>query len=289
MSRYLSWLANSVLFVLSCFFVAETANTVFASVLTPRPDGPTATAAPQPAGRSWTDRQVILSRNLFNASLLAPAAPAPPENEELEATRLPLVLLGTAAAARPELSVAAIADKQSGETRIVRVQDEIKPQVTVLRIERRRIVISENGAPRELALEESNEGIRVSTTRAVPRARAERLASARRVREVPSIERENVEKMVRNPAALFAQGRVLPHFEDGEFIGVQVSDIKPGSIYEEVGIQDGDVIVELNGIAIDGPEQSAKVLAEFARSSEFTIVVENGDSTRTLNVTIPDE
>ena len=33
MGRYLSWLANGALFVLSCFFVANTANTVFASLL----------------------------------------------------------------------------------------------------------------------------------------------------------------------------------------------------------------------------------------------------------------
>ena len=154
MGRTLSWLANTALFVLCCFFVADTANAVFATLLTLTPVEAATTGAPTlPSHRSWSDRQVILSRNLFNASILAPATLVDLLEEDLEATRLPLKLRATAAASDPELSVAVVEMLDSGKTRLVRVGEELGTNAPVLRIERRRIVLSENGAPRELVLE----------------------------------------------------------------------------------------------------------------------------------------
>ena len=99
MGQYLSWLANSVLFVLCCYMVADTTNEVFAALLTPEPAEVSApSVGSAPLQRSWSDREVILTRNLFNASLLAPPRPTEPEappEEDLAATQLPLRLLGT--------------------------------------------------------------------------------------------------------------------------------------------------------------------------------------------------
>ena len=75
-------------------------------------------------------------------------------SEELEATKLPLTLLGTAAATDEIYSWAAITDRDSSKTKIVRVGDEVRPTATVMRIERRRVVLDENGLPRELVLKE---------------------------------------------------------------------------------------------------------------------------------------
>ncbi len=98
MGQYLSWLANSVLFVLCCYLVADAANEVFAALLTPTAENVARGSAPTArAPRSWADREIILKRNLFNASLLAPALDDEEPIEDLEATRLPLRLLGTAA------------------------------------------------------------------------------------------------------------------------------------------------------------------------------------------------
>ena len=77
MGRYLSWAANSLLFVLCCYLVADTANeVVFAALLTPRAENSVGGGAPPaPVRREWSDRDVILKRNLFNASMLEPVAP----------------------------------------------------------------------------------------------------------------------------------------------------------------------------------------------------------------------
>jgi general secretion pathway protein C len=71
-------------------------------------------------------------------------------------------------------------------------------------------------------------------------------------------------------------------------VGVQVSAIKPGSLFEKMGIQEGEVITELNGIRIDSPEQSAKILLELTRSQDFTIQVEGAGGSRSLTAALPE-
>jgi hypothetical protein len=159
MGRYLSWIANSVLFILCCYLLANVANEVFAAILTPSPVEATKSPAPGPVQRhAWSERKVILDRNLFNASLLAPVAPVVVEEpeEDLAETKLPLRLLGTAAVLPPELSWAAVEDEAERRTVIVRVNDSLR-DASVQRIERRRIVLREGGALRELTLDEEDD------------------------------------------------------------------------------------------------------------------------------------
>jgi general secretion pathway protein C len=291
MGQYLSWLANSVLFVLCCYLVADAANDVFAALLTPTAEDITRGSAPTArARRAWSDREIILKRNLFNASLLAPAVPVEEPPEDLEATRLPLRLLGTAAAMPADFSWAAVEDEEAQRTVIVRVSDAIH-KATVQRIERRRIVLSEKGVLRELVLDDdesasprpgprarmarrSPRGRPGARTPKPPRERVEKLAEDRF-----QMEREDVDDMMRNPSNLFSQARILPKYEEGEMVGLQINAIKPGSFFEEVGIQSGDVVTKLNGVAIDSPQESAKILAEFSQADQFTIEVEKSDGT----------
>lgn len=312
MGQYLSWFTNTVLFVLCCYLVADTANEVFAALLTPTAED--ATRAPAPTVRArgaWADREIILKRNLFNASLLAPPAPVAEPVEELEATRLPLNLLGTAASTPAEFSWAAVEDKEERRTIIVRVNDQIQ-KATVKRIERRRIVLSENGVLRELTLDDDDAvGLRPTpgkrgrgplARRSRPKRNPRAARNARTARTAPTaptaeatsaarkqlqklaedrfqMERDDVGDMMRNPADLFSQARILPKFEEGEMTGLQINAIKPGSLFEEVGIQNGDVITKLNGVAIDTPEESAKILTEFSQAEEFTVDVKRSDGT----------
>jgi S1-C subfamily serine protease len=90
---------------------------------------------------------------------------------------------------------------------------------------------------------------------------------------------------IRNPATLFSQARILPKYVDGQMVGVQLNAIKPGSLFHEIGIKDGDVIKELNGIKIDSPEQSAKILLEFVDAKSFNVVVDRDDQGGTQTFT----
>jgi general secretion pathway protein C len=283
MARYVSWFANLSLGALACFLLAQTINTVVAASLSPSPvgieasqaEGATEAGAPR-------DPQIILSRNLFNASTLSPEAGAlPAEEEDLEATQLPLTLLGTAASEVPELSWAAIEDRESQQTLVLRIGDGVRNQAQVRRIERKRIVLEERGTLRELALAEV-EGVAASPRASLP-------VSARSRPRGPRVTPQAAPpaESPRSPAQLFSEARILPKYEAGEMVGVQLSAIKPGSLFEKMGIKDGDTITALNGIRIDSPEQSSKILLELTSADAFTIEVNNDGGTQTLSYTLP--
>jgi general secretion pathway protein C len=277
-------------------------------VLSPSPTEQAAPrATPPPSRRSWSEREIILTRNLFNASVLAPTQPVIVEepDENLEATKLPLTLLGTVAAADPSNAWATIEDLDDRKTLVVRVNDEVKSNAKVERIERRRVVLRENGKLRELALSDEDSTIAARPKRAVTRSRTpttsrrrssarNRSASAQRIRKLAEnryeVPREELEKTMRNPTALFSQAQIQPRYDGGEMVGMQINAIKPGSLFEEIGINSGDVITELNGISINSPEESARILAEFSEADQFTVVVEDDSGEpRTLNFTMPEE
>jgi general secretion pathway protein C len=228
---------------------------------------------------------MILSRNLFKSSTLESAVSVEPV-EDIEPTQLPLTLLGTAAAENPRLAWAAIEDLDKRETVVVGIGDRVAGKAAVQRIERRRVVLLENGSPRELTLDSDEERPAPRTTaRARPsRSRASRrgAARARPGDERPAAARRQPNDALRDPANIFSQARILPKWEDGEMLGVELAAIKNGSLLQDAGFQNGDIIVEMNGIAVDSPEQSAKILKEFTTARGIRATVNR----RGRNVTV---
>ncbi len=276
MSRNAIWLANGVLVVLCCFLTARIATEVAAGLLVPT--AAQASVAPPsapPSQRGWHQRQVVITRNLFNTGSLEPQA-APSDSEvPLEKTALNLRLLATVAGTEQN-SWAAVEDLDARQVTVVRVDDRLKDRAEVVGIERRRIVLRNGGRLEELALdpEEGPPVARQRTARRSPRA-ARGNSRSSRVQQLAenrfSVSRSDVQSVANNPAALFSQARILPKYEDGQMTGVQLNAIKPGSLFEEIGIQNGDVIVELNGIKIENQQDSAAVLRELTQAQEFNV------------------
>jgi len=284
MRRWVIRSANAVLFVVGCFLTAYTITSVLAEVAVPT-EAEIAPVLPvvHDAGRSWSEREAILERNLFGARLAGEQGEGPPSPEDLVAveTKLPLELLGTVASELESLSNAAIMDRGSRKHQVVFVGDTLEghPKVRVVGI-RRATVFLQNGAKRErLDLHEEGEQARSPTP---PRARSRRTAARskadgrRRNSIADRIEQLQKQAGGRTTASLYSQARIVPEWSEGEMVGVRLNQVKPGSLYEKLGIESGDVITALNGIAIDSPQASSRLLSEFTQAEEFTIELQDG-------------
>lgn len=293
MRRAAIGLANAGLLVLCGLLAARLVSEIAASAPPGGPE-PGPVSAPQAAGgpASWESREVILERNLFRVSTLLPPTPepTPPEDESYAATKLKLVLLGTVAAGDAANSWAAVEDQEAREQVVVRVGDTVQGKARVERIDRRRIVLRNQGHLEELALEEDpDSGPSRPVARRAPR-RNPRLAESqenlkRRRKELQEQRRQRREKRqaaaetaADSPASLFSQARILPRYENGEIVGVRVNAIKAGSVFQDIGLSNGDTITEVNGVPISGPEQSVEALRQFAEGQtlELKVLAEDG-------------
>jgi len=71
----------------------------------------------------------------------------------------------------------------------------------------------------------------------------------------------------RTAVRLYGNAKVRPlyNLQDDAIAGVQISNIAPGSFWEELGVEDGDIILELNGEVIDTPAASVNLMNQFSR------------------------
>jgi general secretion pathway protein C len=107
---------------------------------------------------------------------------------------------------------------------------------------------------------------------AVTRAAERRQARLQRLSENSfEMPPEDVQAVMNNPAELLSQARILPKYEEGQMRGVQISQIKPGSVYEQVGLQEGDLVNTIDGAAIESPQQTADFFTKFTSGAAVTV------------------
>jgi general secretion pathway protein C len=235
------------------------------------------------------DRQVILDRNLFQVSTLMSAAPIAvepaPETEVVVATRLPLRLLGTVATADVAPSLAAVEDQRNHKQLVVRAGDPLLDAATVLRIERRRIVIQNGDLREELALDDAEEQGREHARLVPGAATSEAAAAAMRARiqalSETTFAEEPVENALDDPRSL--ETRIAPRVEHGQVTGVELSAIERGSIFDTLGIREGDTVTQVNGVVATNQRDSIALLRELTEASDLQVnVVGTDGAVRTL-------
>jgi len=281
--------ANAALFTLGCFLAARIFVAILAEVLLPeRAEAVVVRATGDVGEKSWADTQVILSRNLFGAQISG-AAIDTPKVDTLEAveTKLPLELLGTVAGEDSSVSSAAIQDLGTRKHQVVYEGDalEAHPNYRVERIGRGVVYLRGPDKLEKLLLKEEENGSGVSVAEAPRRGR--RAARARGT--VPPVATDSVADRLaeiqgqdggRTTAALYSQARIIPKWEDGRMVGVQLNQVKAGSLYDKIGLRSGDVVTTLNGIAIDSPQAISRLLSEFAQAEEIDLTMADGRTIR---------
>jgi type II secretion system protein C len=97
--------------------------------------------------------------------------------------------------------------------------------------------------------------------------------------------RDNIVK--NDLAKILMQATAEPFIgEDGQIAGFQVSQIDKGSIYDKSGIQDGDVITNINGNPLNNVPQTIKLLKNLKAESNFEVQLERNGSPLTLTIDV---
>ena len=71
--------------------------------------------------------------------------------------------------------------------------------------------------------------------------------------------------------------RALPVLQNGTSNGFRLSEIQPGSIFEQIGLQDGDVLTAVSGQQLNDPARAMQMLSTLQTRSDVTLnVLRNG-------------
>jgi general secretion pathway protein C len=241
------------------------------------PPAAAATTAPVAvAPATLADWDVIVERDVFNAGG-ASAAPARTEG---------LRLWGVGLEGRDAWAV--IGDARSGRQELYRVGDAVGG-ARLAAIEWDRVTLARAGGESvlELTPPAAHDPDAGDDAPAEPAAVRPVAASAdegiRRTSENAFIvDRREIAGAVDNMSGLLTQLRAVGEVRDGRPAGFRLFQIKGGSLFARLGLQDGDVVQRVNGTAVAEPAALLAFLSRLGKEPRVALDIVRGDTPRTL-------
>jgi general secretion pathway protein C len=101
-----------------------------------------------------------------------------------------------------------------------------------------------------------------------------------------TVPRGEIDKTLSNLNDVAMQARIVPAFKDGQSEGFKLFSIRPDSIYTKIGVQNGDVIKQINGYDLNSPEKALEIYSKLKEASRIDIVIDRNGSTLHKSYTI---
>jgi general secretion pathway protein C len=101
-----------------------------------------------------------------------------------------------------------------------------------------------------------------------------------------TIERALVDKALANTAALASMARLVPSVRDGKPNGFKVYAVRKGSLFDRLGMQNGDTLKAINNNEMSTPDQALGLYTKLRTASHLDLQVERRGETVNLDYTI---
>lgn len=220
--------------------------------------------------QSLDSYSVIFERNLFGSTRGA-TEERHINVDELESTKLNLVLMGTVSG-MGELDRAVIEDKDHRSQEIFRVGDTVA-SATVVRIMRGMVVLNVEGRDEILAME-------VGTDKDIAEGGPERTTSGTGSPVV--VKKGEIDEALKDMNQILTQARIRPYFSAGKSEGFIISRIKKGSIFQKMGMQNGDIIQGVDNQPIKSPDEILKLYNDLKSGSSIHLNIKRKGEEQSL-------
>lgn len=293
---------NLVLLTLAAYSASSITNTVIAARLIPPPEVELSPAPPPvqvEAARSASVYKSIPGRDIFNPAPQK-VVEAPPMPKDLT-----VKLLGVAVHDDPSSSYCVIEDQKQRKQGVYRVGATLEgTDAQVQSIEWGRVILLRDGRQEVVEIESPQSGpssssglsSRTDSSRAASSGSSPSSSSPSgpassgaedRIRLVGEkqyeIDRAEVDDTFENLSQVFTQVRAVPHFEGGKATGFRLFQIRQGSLFEKIGLKNGDVIQKINGQELSDPSRALSMLQELRGESELTVELVRNRQPQTLS------
>lgn len=188
-------------------------------------------------------------------------------------------IIGTIVLSDPRHSVATI-QRGSQETQAIQQGDQVQGLGEVFEIRQHRICFlppSGNGVQYvEMPEEPLRFGQPIAASAPISQSSAPKRSPIRGIEQINEnefdVSRNTLNQYLNDPNILF-QAHAVPHRVDGAIEGFKVLSIQPGSVYEGLGVQVGDIIKGINGEPMDSMAKAQEAFMALRSSSNLSITV----------------
>jgi general secretion pathway protein C len=162
-----------------------------------------------------------------------------------------VTLIGTVTGARA-LSYGVFKDN-TGIQEIFRIGEPVFGIGTLHAVKRDKAIIKKDARSIEILLED----VRVKEIHKQALGTAASSGFAQKIgRGAYVVDQRKLQQAIANPAQMMTDARLKPHSVSGRDEGFVLSEVKPGGIYQSLGLQDGDVLLRINDYDISNPERA---------------------------------
>lgn len=252
------------------------------------------TSVPRPVRPRSTAADDILARNIFCPTCVDQPreterqAPAKRDEPVAVESALPYLLVATMEADDPRMSLATLRDPSTGATGVFGLGDTIAPGIVVTGVGTGVVQVERAGRAELLRIGEAPVAAPPKAAASPPKPSLQRAPAPVRSNAVASlpgatdaidcpseglcvVERQFVESLMRNPAALANQAAVRPSAD-----GFTLTSVRRGSLPALLGFQSGDVLTSVNGEALDSIDKAISLVTKLRRASNLSVTVLRG-------------
>lgn len=263
-------LALVALLTVSAYFLADTLDAMIGRSLDAAPRFTTPFERERPGlepRRELSDYSSILERGLFGEGK------GPSSGPTVESSNYKLI--GTI---EGKSFSGAVLEDGSGQT-FYRIHQKLPDGSTIVKVMRDTITIKKpEGATMDLRVVDDT---KIVTMPSSGGEGVKKLSDSKYM-----VDQKEMLASTENMSHILTQARALPHMEQGKTVGFRISEIVPGSIYEKIGIQNGDVIQKVNAQEVDDPAKFFQLYQGLRTERHISIDLIRGGARQTLNYEI---
>jgi len=222
-----------------------------------------------------SDYRDIIERNLFKTKTGTGGRPEKLDIESLTPTDLKLKLLGTVTGDEKE-AYAVIEDTDVRRQNLYKIGDTIQ-NATLKMILREKVVLNVNGKDEILGIE------KVREERKTDRSSERKSASGS---QNITIKRSQIDTALQDVNTLMKQVRIQPHFQDGKPDGLRLTGVRPNSIFYNMGLKSGDIIMGVDGKNIESVDDALKFYQSLQSASKVQLQVKRRGRPKTIEYNI---
>lgn len=221
----------------------------------------------------------LTSANVFGVSEKAIIQ----KQSKVPETRLNLSLKGVLAATPMKMASAIIAQGKNGKEDIYGIGDKMPGGVVVKEIYPEYVVLERNGQLETLRLQKIS-GVANISSSAKPYGRT----GGRSVTGSPGEALKQIRgNILKNPASFGDYALPVVVKENGKQIGYRLQPQQKGQLLSDIGIQTNDVIIQINGVKLDKPQNGISALRKLSTAKNLNIVVKRNGADVPLNISLP--